>query len=77
LQEIWNDEKLSNLAEAILEMAGDQFQTALMDKAAHEKITVRLLGSQALSTSMPISGEEIRSLRERANMSQAAFLPVR
>jgi putative transcriptional regulator len=44
-----------------------------MDKAAHEKITVRLLGPQTLSTAKPISGEEIRSLRERANLSQAAF----
>jgi putative transcriptional regulator len=44
-----------------------------MDKAAHEKITVRLLGAQTLPTATPISGEEIRSMRERANMSQAAF----
>ena len=44
-----------------------------MDKASHEKITVRLLGAQPLPTARPISGEEIRSLRELANMSQAAF----
>lgn len=65
--------KLSNLSEAILEMADDQFRSGLMDKAAHEKITVRLLGSKALPTAKPISGEEIRKLRERANLSQAAF----
>jgi putative transcriptional regulator len=65
--------KLSNLSEAILEMAGDQLRSGLMDKAAHEKITVRLLGQQPLPTAQPIQGEVIRSLRERANMSQAAF----
>ena len=65
--------KLSSLSEAILEMADDQRRTGIMDKATHEKITVRLLGSQALSTAEPISGVEIRTLRERANLSQAAF----
>ena len=65
--------KLSNLSEAVLEMASDQLRTGLMDKVAHEKITVRLLGPQALPTAKPISAREIRSLRERANLSQAAF----
>jgi putative transcriptional regulator len=54
-------------------MVGDQLHSGLMDKATYEKITVRLLGSQPLPTAQPIQGEEIRSLRERANMSQAAF----
>ena len=65
--------KLSKVSEAILEMAGDQYRSGLIDKATHEQITVRLLGAQALSTAKPISGEEIRNLRERANLSQAAF----
>jgi putative transcriptional regulator len=65
--------KLSNLSEAILEMADDQRRTGIMDKATYEKITVRLLGAKALSTAEPISGDEIRKLRERANLSQAAF----
>ena len=65
--------KISKVSEAILEMAGDQYRSGLMDRATHEKITVRLLGTQALPTARPISGDEIRSLRECANMSQAAF----
>ena len=65
--------KRSRLSEAILEMAGDQYRTGIMDKATHEKITVRLLGPQVPGTAKPISGEEIRSLRESANLSQAAF----
>jgi putative transcriptional regulator len=54
-------------------MADDQFRLGMMDKAAHEKITVRLLGPGALSTAKPISAKEIRKLRERANLSQAVF----
>ncbi len=65
--------KFSKLSEAILEMADDQRRTGVMDKVSHEKITLRLLGTRALSTAEPISGGEIRTLRERANLSQAAF----
>lgn len=65
--------KLSPLAEAILETADGMRRTGIMDKATHEKITIRLLGPQALSTAEPISGVEIRTLREQANLSQAAF----
>jgi len=65
--------KLSKLSEAIVEMAGDQLHSGLMDKATYEKITVRLLGQQSPPTAKPIKGEEIRKMRERANLSQAAF----
>jgi len=65
--------KLSKVSEAILEMAGDQYRSGLMDKDAHEKITVRLLGPQTLPTAKPISSREIRRIRESANLSQAAF----
>ena len=65
--------KLSNLSEALLEMAGDQHRLGMMDKSTYEKITIRLLGAKALPTAEPISGEEIRTLRERAHLSQAVF----
>jgi putative transcriptional regulator len=65
--------KANRVREAILEMVDDQFRSGLIDKAQHEKITLRHLGPNAPSTAEPISGEEIRSLRERANLSQAAF----
>ena len=65
--------KLSRVSEAILEMAGDQYRSGLMDRATHEKITIRLLGSKPLSTSRPIKGKEIQKIRESANLSQAAF----
>ena len=65
--------KLSRLSEAILEMAGDQNRIGIMDDATYRKITIRHLGPHAPYTAKPISGEEIRMLRERANLSQAAF----
>jgi len=65
--------KANRVVEAILEMADDQLRSGLMDKAKHEKITIRHLGTQVLSTGEPISGEEIRTIREQAHLSQAVF----
>jgi putative transcriptional regulator len=44
-----------------------------MNDEEYRKITVRHLGVQPAPTAKPLRGEEIRRLRERANMSQAAF----
>jgi putative transcriptional regulator len=65
--------KLSRLSEALLETANDMHRIGIMNDDEYRKITVRLLGPQPLPTAKPIKGKEIRSLRERANMSQAAF----
>ena len=65
--------KLSKMSEAILEMADDQYRSGLIDKNAHEKITIRLLGARALPMAKPVSGAEVRRMRQRAKMSQAAF----
>jgi len=43
-----------------------------MDAATHEKITLRHLGAGA-PYPQPITGEQIRSLREGARLSQAVF----
>jgi putative transcriptional regulator len=64
---------LSRLSEALLEMAGDQHRVGIMDDTTYRKITIRHLGPRAPDTAKPISGEEIRAVRERANLSQAAF----
>jgi putative transcriptional regulator len=61
------------LAEAVIETADNMRRLGVLDEAAHEKITVRHLGRQALGAAEPITGEEIRTLRERAHLSQAAF----
>lgn len=67
------NKKFSPLTEALLEMAGDQHRLGIMDDASYRKITIRHLGPEAAHTAEPISGEEIRTLREKANLSQAAF----
>jgi putative transcriptional regulator len=63
----------SRLSEALLEMADDARRVGVMDAAAHEKITLRLLGSKADVVAEPITGDEIKSLREQAHLSQAVF----
>lgn len=61
------------LAQAILETAGDMRRLGVMDEGVHRQITMRHLGDQDFAAAEPISGEEIRSLRERAHLSQAVF----
>jgi putative transcriptional regulator len=61
------------LREAILETAGDMRRLGLMNEATHEKITLRQLGKNVGPEPAPITGEEIRRLREKARLSQAVF----
>jgi putative transcriptional regulator len=65
--------KVSRLTKALLETADDMRRIGIMDKATHDKITLRHLGTKTLATSEPISGPEIRALREQGSLSQAAF----
>jgi putative transcriptional regulator len=65
--------KNSRIVEAILETAGDLHRLGMMDDAEHRKITIRHLGTDAFATARPISSKEIRKMREKANLSQAAF----
>lgn len=63
----------SRLTRALLETSHDMVCAGILDAAAHEKITLRHLGDAAATAAAPITGEEIRSLRERARLSQAVF----
>jgi putative transcriptional regulator len=65
--------QLSPVAEAIIEMADGMLRVGIMDKEEHRKITLRHLGKATLFTAEPITGADIRSMRERAELSQAAF----
>ena len=65
--------KPSRLGRAIAEMATDQRQVGVISDAACRKITLRHLGTEPLSVARPITGREIRNMREKANLSQAAF----
>jgi putative transcriptional regulator len=65
--------KASRLTKALLETADDMRRVGILDEASHKKITLRHLGGKADIVGQPISGDEIRSLRERAHLSQAVF----
>jgi putative transcriptional regulator len=66
----------SRLAQALLETADGMQSIGVMESSAHRRITVRHLGDRATRLSAPISPEQIRALRERANLSQAALASV-
>lgn len=63
----------NRLANALLETAKGMRKAGLLDLATHEKITLRHLGPQTTARVRPMTGEQIRKLRERARMSQAVF----
>ena len=65
--------KPSRMVKAILETADGMRRIGLMDEATHAKITLRHLGDKANVLAEPISGEDIRKLREQAHLSQAVF----
>lgn len=65
--------KPSRLAREIAEMSGAQRRLGIMDEPTHEKITARHLGKKILPTETPITGAEVRAVRERLRLSQAAF----
>jgi putative transcriptional regulator len=64
---------LSDLTEALLETAEGLHRVGAMSDDTYRKITVRHLGPDAPPTTAPISPEEIRGVRERAHLSQAAL----
>jgi len=65
--------QLSDLTKALLETAEGMHRVGMVGDDTYQKITVRHLGSEAPPTATPISPEEIRHVRERARLSQAAF----
>lgn len=65
--------KLSKLTKALLETADDMLECGVMSKATHEKITLRHLGEIRQPRIDEMSGDDIRRVRENANLSQAVF----
>jgi putative transcriptional regulator len=65
--------KPGRLATALPGTADDMRRAGVMNAATHRKITLRHLGAMADTVAAPIAGEEIRSLREGAHLSQAVF----
>ena len=67
------NKKTSRLTEALLETAKDMRDTDILGEADYEKITMRHLGMKDKPLIEPLSGEEIRMMREQAHMSQSVF----
>jgi putative transcriptional regulator len=65
--------KTSRLAKELLETAGDMRRAGLLDEATYDKITLRHLGPKDALTVAPVTPKQIRTMRERAKMSQAVF----
>jgi putative transcriptional regulator len=65
--------KPSRLATALLETAGGLREAGFLDRETYDKITMRHLGAKGAPKVAPISGEQIRAMRERAKLSQAVF----
>ena len=54
-------------------LAGEMHANGTMDEATYRKIALRDLDKAEAAPLAPLSGEDIRALRERAHMSQAVF----
>jgi putative transcriptional regulator len=65
--------KPARMDKELLEMAGAQHRLGIMDDATYRKITIRHLAPDAPPTTAPITGDEIRTVREKAHLSQAAL----
>jgi putative transcriptional regulator len=65
--------KTSRLTKELLETADEMREVGLLNRAAHEKITMRHLGTASNPKLAPITGEQVREMRERAKVSQAVF----
>jgi putative transcriptional regulator len=63
----------NRLTRELLATAKDMRRVALMDEVTYDKITLRHLGARAAPTAAPITPAQIRTMRQRANMSQAVF----
>jgi putative transcriptional regulator len=61
--------------EALLELAQTFRGTLLTEKTA-DRITMRILGGKPPAKPAPLEPEEIRAIREEAQMSQAVFAAV-
>jgi len=65
----------SRLTKELLETAKGMHKSGVLDDVAYGKITMRHLGRAAMDTpaAEAMTGDDIRAIRERANLSQAVF----
>jgi putative transcriptional regulator len=57
----------------IVEMADRLYVTGIISKVNFDNVVMRMLAKNKLPVVKPVSPEEIREMRERTGLSQAAF----
>jgi len=66
--------KTGRLTKALLETAKDMKDAGVLGKATYEKITMRHLSVKDKNKLVePLTGKDIRMIREQAHLSQAVF----
>jgi putative transcriptional regulator len=64
----------ARLTRELLETAKGMHASGIMNDAAYEKITLRhLKRAETAPAAAPLTGDDIRAIRERARMSRAVF----
>jgi putative transcriptional regulator len=66
-------ERPSRLMREMLTLAAEMHANGTMGEAAYRKITMRNVDKVEATAIAPLTGEEIRALREQARMSQAVL----
>ena len=66
----------SRLRREMLAMAKEMHAIGTMDDATFRKITMRDLDRAEAATLAPLTGDEIRALREQANMSSGGLCEI-
>ena len=63
----------ARLRAELVELTQDMHAAGLVNDEELAKTTLRMLGPDALPRASPMTGKQIVSIREQANMSQAVF----
>jgi putative transcriptional regulator len=64
----------ARLTEVLIETAADFAEGGLIDNETRRRITLRLIPESERAFEIPVpSGDDIRAMREKANLSQAVF----
>ena len=67
------NKKSSRLTKALLSTAKDMLDGGILEEKEYKKITMRHLGEESRPKIDPMTSKEIRALRAKAHLSQAAF----
>ena len=68
------EKKMSRLSKALLEAANDFLKSGAIDEAAYVRMMGHPVPDELRAIEIPVpTGQDIRAMREKANLSQALF----